>query len=256
MKGLFLLLASVFVLISCVEIVEGEGEVLSREYQLRDFKGVVLDVPGELLVSQGEKYINVSTNKNLFEWLNLHVSDSILYISLQDKVNVWRFDELKFVVSLPNPVFIKLDGSGDILIRDSLVTERAMELEIDGAGDIIVNHLSAKSVKLKVDGAGNIRCDDIFTNSVFTDIDGLGDVKLKGKANSHTVLIDGAGDIFSFDMVSENAIVEIDGTGDCELNVRETLNVDIDGAGSVFYKGNPETSITIDGTGSVKKVSD
>lgn len=241
---------------SCVELVEGEGDVITREYNLKDFKGVALDIPGKLVVTQGDKYISVTTNKNLFEWLNLYVTDSILHIYLQDKVNVWRFDELKFEVSLPNPVSVELDGSGDIVVPDSIIVNKGIEFNIDGAGDVVIRKLKAASVRFKVNGSGNIRCDDLQSETVYSDVEGTGDVKLTGKTDLYKVSIDGTGSVYSFGMSSENAIVQIDGSGDCQLNVLETLDVDIDGTGSVYYKGNPETNISIDGAGSVNHVGE
>ncbi|MFB6319285.1 head GIN domain-containing protein [Saccharicrinis sp. FJH54] len=254
MKKTLLLILAVLTFTSCVELVEGEGDVISRGYNLKDFKGIILDVPGKLVVSQGDKNITVTTNKNLFEWLNLYVTDSILHIYLQDKVKVWQFDELRFEVSLPDVRLIGLDGSGDIEISDSVRVQGPLEINLNGSGDVVAKKIVAGSTDINIDGSGNMRCDEIECNAVNATVNGAGDVRLTGFTNDLSVAIDGSGSMLCFDMESSNAIVNIDGTGDCQLHVANSLNVDINGSGSVYYKGDPETQIKIDGTGTVQKV--
>ncbi|MFB6342463.1 head GIN domain-containing protein [Saccharicrinis sp. FJH62] len=256
MKRILLLLLSVIAFTSCVEMVEGEGDVISREYNLKDFKGVILDVPGKLSVAQGEKSIKVTTNKNLFEWLNLYVTDSILHIYLQDKINVWRFDELDFKVTLPDLNFIGLNGSGDIEIPEEVSAGGDLKICINGSGDVVAKKLYAALMELQIDGSGNIRCDEANTIAVNASIDGSGDIRLTGSTRDISVYIDGTGSLLGFDMASKNAAVQIDGNGDCQLSVVDSLDVEIGGSGSVYYKGNPETDIRIDGTGTVQKVGD
>lgn len=227
----------------------------TRNYNLKDIQGVILDMPGQLIVTQGEQAVTVTTNENIYEWLNLYVSKGVLHIELRDNVEVWEFDEMRFEVTIPEPNYIKLEGSGDIIVTDSVIINNAIQLELEGSGDVIVSKLRANHVDLFVEGSGNIRCDEIYCTSVSPKIQGSGNITLTGQVLNSSIDIEGSGDIRSYDMVSQDAVVNSDGSGDCHINVLKTLNVELEGSGSVFYKGNPITTITDEGSGVVSHVN-
>lgn len=254
MNKLIIFILSMFILASCVEMVEGEGEVITRDYKLKSFHSVQLDLPGKLVVSQGEQSVSVTTNENIFEWLDIYVSEGMLRIGLRENVDVWRFDELLFNVSIPQPECIKLDGSGDVLVNAIDSEKDKVRIRIIGSGDIIIESLDVKHAEFLVEGSGLIRCNVLNANDASTVVDGSGDVTLSGNTDSHSISITGSGNINAYTLFSQEAFVEIEGAGDCHLFVRQLLDVEINGSGSVFYKGNPETSISIDGTGTVTPV--
>ena len=253
MRFLYVIFAAL-ILSSCSEIVEGEGDVISRDYKLKEFHSIVLDMHGNLNITQGEQNISVTTNENIYEWLDLYVSNGVLYIELRDDVEVWHFDEMRFDVSLPFIRHIELDGAGDISIGEFNMEGKDLELELDGAGDIAIENLVCKNLNLEVDGVGGVKCHELKANNVMAEINGAGNIRLSGSTPVFGISIDGTGNINCFELSSDEADVDINGAGNCHLKVNKILNVDIDGTGSVFYKGNPEINISTNGLGTVNKV--
>ena len=135
------------------------------------------------------------------------------------------------VLAVPELRQLVIKGSGDARIVRFDQKDTELRLQIDGSGDIHVEHLKAKSLQAGINGSG--------------------DISVSGEVAQQGVTINGSGDYSAEKLMSRAAQVSIRGSGDARVNVSDTLAVDIAGSGDVSYTGSPTLAKTIRGSGEV-----
>lgn len=211
-------LALMALLIGCsgvggpVDIIRGSGNVVTEERPLNGFTAVSLQGLGRLEIDQtGSESVSITADDNFLPYIETRVQGSKLIIAIQDNTTFNEITDLVYHVTVKS-----IDN-----------------LELDGAGDIEVNHLDVEDWQVNLDGGGNIN--------------------VSGKATRQEVEINGLGLYNAEDLSCQEATVQQNGAGMVVVQVSDQLDVTIDGVGSVEYIGNPTVTKTLNGLGTVKQ---
>lgn len=204
MKKLFVILAAMALLSSCMNIRIGNGKVVNcngpvveKEMEgFTDFTGVTMNGAIDLYFSQSNTYsVTVKANEEVYEYLDYKVEDGVLILGTKDNVNV-RAKEYKVTLTLPALSKIHVNGAADVYQEGAYCSTEPINIHVNGAGDLnLKEKLQVPSVTIRVNGAGDIRITDMDVNELSINVNGAGDAVLGGKAASAHFNVNGAGDI-------------------------------------------------------------
>ena len=225
----FTLLA--FVLVAC-QGVRGNGTVTTESYEVTGFDRISLAGIGDLEITVGEtEALSITTDDNLFQYLDASVNDTTLTIRLQDGIMIQNVTELTYAVTVTDLEAIDLSGAGTIDAES--LTGDSLEIDISGAGEATLSDLEFDSLSIEISGAG--------------------EATLSGSATDFDVDISGAGAINGYDFDTTSANIEISGAGEANVRVSETLTGDLSGAASINYRGEPAVDVDTSGVSSVNR---
>lgn len=232
MKSLatLILLSSVFIFTACGEHIKGNGKVEERQQNLDHFTSIDLSGMFEVELIEGDEQIEVITDENLHDHINISVKNGELIIDTRDKY----LDAEQILLRIYYRDLNEIDVSGAV----SLNTENQLQ----------TNHFT-----LDVSGAceGNL---NVAVEELEIEISGGGELTLSGEANHLDIDVSGAGEIKALDLIAQEADLEITGAGEIELSVENRLNVEVTGAGEVRYLGDPTISKSVTGAGEITQL--
>lgn len=184
----------------------------------------------EVELIEGDEKIEVVTDENLHEHINIAVKNDELIIDTRDKY----LDAEQVLLRIYYQDINEIDVSGAV----SLNTENQLQ----------TNHFS-----LDVSGAceGNL---NVAVEDLEIEISGGGEPTLSGEAHHLDIDVSGAGEIKALDLQVQEADLQITGAGEIELSVENRLNVEVTGAGEVRYSGDPTISKSVTGAGEITQL--
>ena len=229
---------------SCViningETVKGDGNVVTRVYNINRFDELVCALPATVNFSIADEYTcTVSVDENLFDYIDIKVKDDELILR-QPKPKGGKYVNInatEFVIDITAPSVdeITLAGSGDVNILSPLSMQK-LEATIAGSGNIVFKEeVNISHLELSVAGSGDIRIDKGTIGDLEADIAGSGDIVSHAEAQKMEATVMGSGDITA--------------------NVTGRLEYRIVGSGDINYYGDSEVSGKILGSGSLKSI--
>jgi hypothetical protein len=235
-----ILIAASLLLTSCINfsglIIKGSGEVITREFDIKDFDSLNFSSVGKIEISQGEKEaLIVEAEDNIVERLDIEVKSGTLYIGMKKgfaHTSILPTKDIIFKLTVRGIKDIKLSGAGSI----------------NGSENIDIKNLDISS-----SGLGNVNM-KIAGESVKSMISGAGKIDLEGKINTQEIHISGLGSYNAENMPSNDCKIIISGAGNAKVNVVQSLDVSITGLGSVEYSGSPSLRQNISGGGNIKSI--
>lgn len=238
MKYVFVLLAGVMLLFACRFIggkrVRGNGNMVTDERTLSSFDGVASFGSFDVMISSGATHsVKVEAEENLQDLIETEVEGNRLVIKTRRGYNIRPRREIKISVTAPNFSSLETNGSGNIIGENLINSEKHMELELAGSGNIDVD-VNAPGVSAGISGSGNI--------------------SVSGTAKEFKSSIRGSGNIKARDLKTEDCKVEIAGSGNVDVFASNSLDVHIMGSGGVNYRGDAKIKTSIAGSGSVNRV--
>jgi hypothetical protein len=207
---------------------EGNGNIVTRDLDVKGFDGVKLRISADVTITQGEEFrVEVEGEENIIRELELDVRKGVWDIEFDRCVR--RHRQLDIFITMPDIRELGISGSGSIT-GTNVITFQDIDLSISGSGRMDLA-LDGRSVDSYISGSGNM-----YLEGIIDDFD-------------HNT--SGSGDVKAFDLETRKADINISGSGDVEITVTEYLDVKISGSGDVFYRGNPEVDAKISGSGRV-----
>lgn len=236
-RGLIIILSLAVFLASCdVFFVEerGNGDIVVEEWNLSQFDEI--DLLGNYdveLIPSDEFRIEVETDENLFEFIEVDVRGGVLSVESTRRIEASEgifvkvyFEELEGIMA---------GGAAKITSSETIFIRR-FEVQMSGAGLIDL---------------------DIEGGELEVGISGAGSVRLAGNVRDLQVSMSGAGELKAYDLKTEYCRVEISGVGGAEVFVTEELEAQVSGVGGVTYIGDPEhVRKNVSGLGNVEKGRD
>ena len=230
-KRIFLGIVIAFALNSCINTIDGNGEVTKEQRAVSSFNKIDISGTFDVLINQGnEERLELEVDENLLEYIETEVKNNTLYIS--SKQSIGNATSLKLYITVVEVNDIDVSGAIKLRNKGTYQTEN-LEIEVSGAGDI----------KLDVD-----------VENLSMDMSGASETKLSGSAKNFEIEISGAGDLQAKKLKTRNTTIDISGAGSAVVFAKKTLKVEVSGAGSVKYKGSPKIEKDISGAGSVEKL--
>ncbi|GJM36238.1 MAG: DUF2807 domain-containing protein [Saprospiraceae bacterium] len=208
---------------------DGDGPMVNATLDVTGFRGVDLDIPIKVFITQGPDFdVVVEGKQNIIDELELDVSNGVWDIKTDHCVR--DIGDMKIFITMPEVDFLGISGSGSIVSTGVLLVDD-IELKISGSGELDVE-VEADDIDGRVSGSGTMR--------------------LFGFADQLDYRVSGSGDLKAFDLEVRKADIQISGSGDAEVFVTELLEVRISGSGDVIYLGNPTIDASISGSGEVR----
>jgi hypothetical protein len=250
----------------------GNGDVTTQTITTSGYDGIAslgfIDVE---LVNGAEGQINVTTDSNLQEYIEIEVKDNVLKIKTKDRTNLSTKKGVKVTVPVESISKIQLTGSGN-LRSAAAIKANEFKLNVTGSGDAVLA-IEASEVEARIAGSGNIDLSGSFTDlelsvagsgtfkgtglsskSTEVSIAGSGDVKLSGTTSQLDLKISGSGNFHGFDLNANQTKVMVAGSGDAQVVAQQDIYASVVGSGSVVYKGNPDQKeFKKTGTGKISK---
>lgn len=221
------------------ETIQGNGKVVTKEYQFSDFDEISFSGSAEFTYEQSEAApsVTVTIDENLLEYIEVKVSGKEL------KVYPKKEGMLKSSYQL-RPTVFKIRGN----------SKQLEEVSSSGSGNFVVNGpLNSKELELNLAGSGSITINALQTDELEGNVAGSANLILKGKVCEAKYNIAGSGNVKAGDCESEEVNGNIAGSGNLEVYVTGELKGNIVGSGNIYYKGDPKVMSSCIGSGKVKK---
>jgi Putative auto-transporter adhesin, head GIN domain len=194
----------------------GGGDRIIETRQVEPFKRLEVNESVDVRVVPGDgRQVRVFAGENVIDRVVTDSSGGVLEIGVRDR-----------------GIVIGSDPLGDARVE---VQASALDgVDVDGAGDVVLDGLEAEELDLALHGAA--------------------DLDASGTVDRLTATIEGAGDANLLDLRARTARVVVQGAGDAEVNVSDELDVSVEGAADVSYAGNPRVTSEIDGAGDIQRI--
>ncbi|GAB3424260.1 head GIN domain-containing protein [Niabella aquatica] len=238
MKYLSVFLIAAVALSSCNIIdqkrVKGNGNVISRTYNLKDFAQIDIGDNMDVYIQQGADYgVKIETDENLFKYLDVNIHDGKkLEADVTNNVNLDATGEVKVYITAPWLDKVHISGAAQLQTKGKFVQDRKLTFDLSGASSANVS-VKAPVVELDVSGASTLT--------------------VEGESREVKADASGASTINAFNLMSEKADAEASGASTVRVFSSITLKAKANGASTVKYKGNPQVTSEASGAGSVSK---
>jgi hypothetical protein len=229
-----LLLSSCVLPVRLTEV-RGSGQTETETRRVSGFNSVVLSGVGTLVIDQGaEESLQITTDKNLLEYIESNVSGRALHLGVKEFVNIHPTQDVVYHLTVTD----------------------LTNVETSGIGSIEIQKLTSDSLQIQISGAGNVTIYDLEVGHLLLDISGMGNATISGNATDQNVEISGAGNYQAGDLYSQDVDIKISGTGNAKVWAANELALDLSGMGNVDYYGSPTLNMDISGMGKVNSLGD
>ncbi|MEO1436891.1 MAG: head GIN domain-containing protein, partial [Bacteroidota bacterium] len=184
--------------------VDGEGPVVSQNFNVSAFSGLTLAISANVTITQGdEQSVSIMGQQNILDALALSVSNSNCTIEFNGP-GCFNYNELTIEITVPDMNQLELVSSGIITLND-FEDQDDLDLRISGSGNINLNSYSgAANLEAEISGSGNI----IAFKTIML-------------SNTATVTVSGSGTYQGFNIIADNYIVTLSGSGNIELTAND-----------------------------------
>lgn len=201
-------------------------------YKLSGFTGVVVSLPGEVEVSQGENYSVRGESKydGILEAIDVTVKNGNLVVDASEEVHkqmaaLRRYPLFKLHVTTPRVELLGVAGSGDVRVVTDVTTE-TLTVSLTGSGEVHTRGVQCRGdVFILLAGSGNINLGALHGRKLISKITGSGDIKMSDVelGGDAELLLAGSGDMALGDVRAAALSAKIAGSGSIQ-----TLGVQVD----------------------------
>lgn len=277
----FLLLSVIFSLIGITnlnaETIKGNGNIVTKEFDVRDFDEITLSMPATVHFTQSEQYsCSITIDENLVPFIGIKVigddlsimqvpskdGKPLLSFSFGDKevsLPKYQYPTLQFTtfeinISAPHLEDVAVNGSGIFHMLNDF-SDYKLNVDVNGSGNFIADSsVSINELDIELTGYGSVKIAQVTAQNAEVSVMGSGNVVLNGSYSELDLRIGGSGNI----KASGNALrakAKIAGTGDIMVgDVSQWMKYEIAGSGNIYipnYSGNAEIKGYIAGSGQV-----
>jgi hypothetical protein len=215
------------------EKIEGTGEVITENRDVRDFTGVTSSIAADIELRQSATFkVTVEGQKNILALLETEVKDGKLKISFKKGYSMKYKKALKVYVEAPKFAYLGMGGSGNVTANGGLSGDK-LDLHISGSGDFDLGQLKYSDVKVGISGSGN--------------------VNVGGSTEKAELTISGSGDLKATDLKAQSVYCRVSGSGNVSCFAAKDLDALVSGSGDIRYAGSPASvKKRVSGSGSVQ----
>ena len=198
--------------------VKGEGPVLTKSFDLKDFDSITINGQASILFTQAATFeVTLRTQENIFDVVDYRVEGSTLVIETQGKKTV-QAEAYDLTIQAPDLKRLEVNGATDFEIPDELMSEGDVKIEVNGAADLNLSRISCATLGIQCNGAADVKALDIDVAKVDIQVNGAGDIRLSGNAGTASLDVNGAGDVDARDLAVAGEIKKhVAGLADIKL---------------------------------------
>lgn len=243
--GLAIAVALLSVNTGCLNMkrIKASDNYVTKEIKAEGFNAITLQGGENVIFQQSTdstSSVKVYGADNVVDLMDIRVENGTLIISKKDQVMIFGSkSEVKVMVSAPTLNKITVQGSGDVVLKKSLRTDK-LEITIEGSGDIKADSIYCNELSSTIQGSGDIELKGIKGETVEAMIQGSGDILLTGEAKTVSLETQGSGEINAGGLKGENVKAATLGAGNISCHATSYLKGEITGSGDISYKGSPK----------------
>ena len=227
--------------------VTGSGDLVTKDYDFKDFTRLDVDHDFEVEVMRGDAYeVTVTVDDNLVDSLEVALKGDTLRINLDG--GPYKNTTQRATVTLPKLAAVAVSGSSEASVEGFNSSEN-LELVASGASSLVLTNVRAGDARFDVSGASDAT-GAVELGDVSMDASGASTVELKGSGAAASLDASGASHLRLEDFALASAEVTLSGASDATLDVAGALDIDLSGASTLSYSGNPQLGKIETGGGS------
>ena len=193
------------------ERITASDNFITRNDVTGEFHSLLCNVPGDVQYVPGECTVSIYGADNILKHITVQNENGTLVIK-SDGTTFRNVKTLKINVSSPVLEKVSFNGAVDFNAPNG-VSSLDFDLQVNGAGDVDIQGLTADKASVTVNGAGDATIAGIDCESLSVEINGAGDASVAGRAASASLSISGAGDINARDLDCANIESKVRGVG-------------------------------------------
>ena len=258
------------------ETIKGNGNIVTKEIDVRDFDEITLSVPATINFTQSEQYsCSITIDENLLKFISIKtIGDDlrirqlpskdgkpILSLSFGEKevslpnyqYATLQFTKFEINISAPSLEDVKVNGSGIFNFVNDF-SDHKLDADVNGTGQINAEKgLKIDELDVELSGSGSINFAQLTVEEVEVTVSGTGNSILNGAFGELDLSLMGSGNI-KVSGNTRNAKAKIAGSGNIHLgNVSGSIKYDIAGSGNIYYSGDAEIRGLVAGSGMIQK---
>lgn len=214
--------------------ITGNGIIVSRSYDIENFKDVDVSSSVTVVLTQGTDFdVKLEGDDNIVPVFQVKLVGEKLVIKPKDNYNLSFKKSVKAYVTAPEFRKLEASGASNFLSKAAINYDGKMELDLSGSSDADLE-LNAAKIDAEVSGACKL--------------------SLRGVTKEFKVDGSGSSVVKCFDLQADIVSIDFSGAGAAEVSAAQKLKLDISGAANIKYKGNPAITQDVSGAASVSKV--
>ncbi|MEN8615381.1 head GIN domain-containing protein [Dehalogenimonas sp. THU2] len=214
----------------------GRGPVETRNFEFSGFTRIVAATAFDVeVVLSSDFSVTVTTNENLFEYMDLQQNGDTLTVQLRS--GSYSFASLKARITMPDLFSLEVSGASSGQVSDFNFSH-ALTLKASGASSIDLSNVRAGDVEMEISGASRVR-GGIETDHGRINLSGASTVDLAGNGRNYELTASGASNATLRNFTTDNTKVVFSGASSGSVNSDGQLDVSLSGASSLRYFGNP-----------------
>ncbi|HEY5731313.1 MAG TPA: head GIN domain-containing protein [Anaerolineales bacterium] len=233
--------------------VRGSGNVINEDRSVSEFNKVDKSGRGNLIIELGdEETLRIEAEDNLIEYIETHVSNHTLEISIRADIDMEPTEEIRYYLTVKSLEAITVSGFGTVSIP-ALEADR-FSVDITSFGGVMIGDLETSSLSVDINSFGGVNIENLKAERLSVNISGAGNLVIHGgRVDKQEVNISSLGDYEASELASDDADVHLSNLGSATVRVRDHLRIEISSKGAVHYYGDPEVDANVSGPGEVKQ---
>ena len=231
MKHFFILLCTVFTLVSCDQTT-GSGNIVTETRNTGRFDAISVGGSFEVEVKMGDAMSVVAeADDNIMKYIETKVSGNTLKISTE---GLHSFSDVHMKVYVTVPVLTAVSASASAeVVGENILTN---------ADKLVFKASSSASIKAEVNAP-----------DIVTDANSSASITLRGKTKNHKTEASSSAEINAFELLTENTTANVSSSANIEVHASVSLNAHASSSGSVEYKGAATVTKSENSSGTVSK---
>ena len=231
MKHFFILLCTVFTLVSCDQTT-GSGNIVTETRNTGSFDAISVGGSFDVEVKMGDAMSVVAeADDNIMKYIETKVSGNTLKISTE---GLHSFSDVHMKVYVTVPVLKAISASASAeVVGENILTN---------ADKLVFKASSSASIKAEVNAP-----------DIVTDANSSASITLRGKTKNHKTEASSSAEINAFELLTENTTANVSSSANIEVHASVSLNAHASSSGSVEYKGAATVTKSENSSGTVSK---
>ncbi len=231
---IMVLLLTALLVTGCRTVVEGSGNIETREYDFSDFTKVEIDSAFDFEIVRSDSFsISLTADDNMFEHIRVKERGGTLTIGITSRIS-----------------WIKIFGFGSSTREAVIGMPRLDSLDVSGASQGNVSGFeSIEALNIDVSGASKVTFPDLAAGDTDVEVSGASSVALQGSVRSLEVDASGASRIELMTLSVGDARLSLSGASRIDGNLEtDSIVFDLSGASSARLTGSAGDAI-VEGSG-------
>jgi hypothetical protein len=229
----------------------GRGEVQTRNFDFSGFTRVEVSSTFEAEIVRGDAFsVSVTTNQNIFGYLDLELNGDTLEIKLKN--GSYTIASLRARVTMPDLTALEVSGASEGK-AEGFSSGHNLDLKASGASRIELSNMKCGIADIEVSGASRVT-GNLDSGDANVAISGASTVDISGRGGKLDVTASGASHANFDDFATSDTRVNFSGASSGSVNTPAKLDVQLSGASQLKYFGNPTLGeVNVTGASSLNK---